>query len=130
MSDLTYEMAKDMKINPYPNEKKGYYLARLVYSATAHWMRYATQDCTLFGNTYKSKVYILNRGTEILKNLLECVPEAKDWFLSEVDSIDDVIRDIREKMLVSGELVEISDRSKITIPQYKKIPWAYLMKKI
>lgn len=121
MSRLINDMANDMKIFAYHNEKKECYYGRLVYSAFAHWIRYSTQDYLESGREYKSKVYLLNRGKEILMNLLSCIPEAKSWFLTEYSQIDEVVQDIRERMLVAGELIEVEDNTKVALPEYKII---------
>lgn len=113
MSHLIDEMAKDMKIYPYRGEKEKIYRCRLIYSAIAEWMRVSTKDYPDKNVIGKSKSYVLARMKQILSAYIDSFPEIKDWFLSETDSLGDVVRDIREKMLRSGELIEVSEKEKI-----------------
>jgi len=118
MSHLLDEMAKDMKIYPYQGEDLILYRSRLVYSAIAHWIRYISQDYLSDDFQGKSKAYILKRASEELNAFIITFPDLKDWFCQETSEIEDVIRDIRNKMLGAGELVEINSCEKITLPEY------------
>lgn len=118
MSHLIDEMARDMKIYPYQGEESTLYKGRLVYSALVHWIRHITQDYSSNEISGKSKAYILRRATEELDAFVETIPEIKEWFYQEVDSLEDVIRDIRSKMLCAGELEEINDCEKVILPKY------------
>ncbi|SDB53956.1 hypothetical protein [Butyrivibrio sp. INlla16] len=130
MSNLIDTMAKDMRIYPYQGESREKYYCRLAYSATAHWFRYLTQDNNIDSH-YKSKQYILSRGKEILYAISESIPEYQTWIYQEgIESIEDAVRIIRENMLLTGELVEVNDNSRITIPEYKKTPCGMSLKRI
>lgn len=119
MSRLINEMASDMKISPYINEIRQRYYGRVLYSALAHWMRFFTQDYSVEESKGKSKVYLLKNGTNLLSNMIEVIPSAKAWFLEETEDIEESIRLIRDRMLVSGELIESENDTKICLPNYK-----------
>lgn len=122
-SDIINAMENDMKIIPYLGEKNISYKSRLIYSALSNWLRITTQDELYGENGSKSKVYILNRGREILSSFVEVVPETLQYFSDESQRFiaDDVIRDIREKMLIAGEIVEINGKKKVTLPKYREV---------
>lgn len=113
-------MRKDMRIFPYSDETQKYFIPRLIYSAISQWLRVATQDELYGENTIKSKVYLLNRGREILTHFIIAFPEAEDYFLNTNSKfiVDEVIKDIREKMFSAGELTEVGQQKNVTIPQY------------
>lgn len=125
-SNIINAMQNDMRIIPYEGEKNNSYESRLIYSALSNWLRITTQDELYGDNGSKSKVYILNRGREILLSFMEIVPETLQYFSDESQKFvaDEVIRDIREKMLTAGEIVEIDDKKKITLPKYREVACA------
>lgn len=118
MSHLLDEMAKDMKIYPYQGENSVLYTGRLVYSAIVHWIRYISQDYSSNEVQGKSKAYVLKRTSDEIKAFISTFPEIEDWFCQDADDIEEVVRDIRSKMLNAGELVEINSCEKVIIPEY------------
>ena len=117
------QMAKDMQIKRYTGELQSNYVGRIVYSALCHWMRYSVLDETTQNYDRKSKAYILNRIREILCIMIEAFPECKKWILKDLknpNDIDELVRELRDKMLVAGELMEIDDSHNIGLPTYGK----------
>lgn len=123
VNDIVRAMRDDMKIFPYSEESDCQYIGRLIYSALSQWLRVATQDELYGENISKSKRYIFNRGVELLNNFTEAIPEASKYFLSPEGNfeVEDVIRNIREKMLTSGELIEVGKQKNVTIPIYSEV---------
>lgn len=124
MSELVNVLSKDMGVSPYLGESSQNYKCRLIYSAICEWMRYATQDKYGDENSSKSKHYLLSRCTEILNGFLEYEPECRIWFEdedSDEKTVANAIRSIREKMIRSGELVEVTEKKHLTVPRYNEI---------
>lgn len=116
-------MQQDMKIRQYHGEKKENFIGRVVYSALCEWMRFIILDETTQNHDRKSKSYILIRMKEILINMIESFPEAKYWFCTGEDlqiDADDLIHQLRDKMLAAGELVEIDSCRNIGLPNENK----------
>lgn len=125
---LMLRIARDTKIKPYEGEINKEYLGRLVYSAMGKWLKVITLDV---GNEFyivrkKSKKYIFLRGTEILNNLILAIPECKDWFWSSYNESQDKamhpIRVLRDRMLNSGELVEVDFKNSIATAKEYTLP--------
>lgn len=122
MDSLLSVVASDTGIFPYQGEAEDLYKSRLIYSSVCEWMRYTTQDSMIEKKYSKSKQYVLNRCSEILKAFLDCEPECKSWFFeSDNDSIINTVQTIRQKMIDSGELVEVGEKNYLSVPQYEEI---------
>lgn len=120
--NLIERMSRDMKIIKYPNEKWEHYTGRVIYSAIALWIKTCTLDRDLFeeDRQCRSKRYVYQRCSQILSELLALVPEAYNWFwnedlLNQKDN-EDPIRLIRDRMLRSGEIIELGFDTDIAIP--------------
>lgn len=111
---------RDMHIFPYNSEPSSHYFGRLVYSALSHWIRFFVMDKTSEKTDSKSKAYILSRGKEILKGFIECLPECAQWISEDGKAIDDrvleMVIDVRNKMILGGELVELVTKSNVGLP--------------
>lgn len=118
MSRLTNDMAVDMQISRYKDEKDQSYYGRLLYSGLAHWMRFFTQDYSLDDSKGRSKAYLLKSGTNMLNNMLDVIPQAKTWFFRESQDAEKVIRLLRDRMLAAGELTELQMGAKVSLPDY------------
>lgn len=115
-NDVLVQMAQDMQIVKYIGETYSNYIGRVIYSAICHWMRYAVLDKTTQVHDKKSKKYVLRRIKEILVVMLETFPDSKKWIIGEPNEL---IRDLRTKMIAAGELVEVG-KSKIGLPIYER----------
>lgn len=111
-----------MQISPYTDEMHKYFIGRLFYSGLVQWLRVATQDELYGENVSKSKVYLLNRGREVLSHLVLTIPESEDYFLNAEGEfiVDEVVKDLREKMILAGELIETGEQKKVTVPKYSE----------
>lgn len=120
--ELLEAMERDMRISPYADELEKYYISRMVYSGLVQWLRVATQDEIYGENATKSKIYLLNRGREILSYFVVAFPDVEDYFLNSNGEfiVDEAVKDIREKMILSGELTEVGENKNITIPKYSE----------
>lgn len=117
------KMQQDMRISRYEGEAQANYVGRILYSALCHWMRYIVMDETTQRHDIKSKAYILGRMRELLSIMAESFPVSKRWLfgdLSNPDDCNELIRTLREKMLVAGELLEVDESLNIGLPIYTK----------
>lgn len=112
-------MQHDMKIFKYAGEKQGNFIGRVIYSALCEWMRYTILDETTQNHDRKSKSYIMIRMKELLINMIESFPESRYWFCTGEDmqiDADDLIHRLRDKMLASGELIEVDSSRNMGLP--------------
>ena len=117
------KMQQDMRISRYDGELQANYVGRIIYSALCHWMRYIVMDETTQRYNIKSKAYVLSRMRELLSIMAESFPISKRWLfgdLSNPNDCDELIRALRDKMLVAGELSEVDDLQNIGLPMYTK----------
>ncbi len=117
------KMAQDMQIKRYAGEVQSNYTGRIIYSALCHWMRCAVMDETTQKYDRKSKAYVLGRIRELLVIMSEAFPASQKWIFKDlknpVDS-DDLIRELRDKMLEARELLEVDELRNIGLPAYEK----------
>lgn len=117
-------MQKDMRIKRYSGEKSEFYIGRLIYSALCHWMRHVILDETTPNRDRKSKTYILKRMRKILNSMENAFPECNKWLHEDLNNTvedEDIIRNLRDKMLAAGELSIVDDSNNIGLPDYKKV---------
>lgn len=122
-NDALNKMAQDMQIKRYNNELLANYVGRIIYSALCHWMRYSVMDETTSKCDRKSKAYILSRMRELLYIMSEAFPICKKWIFKDLKNpsdIDELVRELREKMLAARELLEIDSSHNIGLPVYKR----------
>lgn len=118
---IVIAMQCDMQIRRYKGEPEEYYLGRLVYSALSHWIRYIILDEVTQYQSSKSKAYVLKQGHKILENLVNCIPLCKEWIYgNEKNNLYDPVKVIRERMISSGELIEVDEYGNLGLPQYQK----------
>lgn len=118
-----HKMQQDMRISRYDGEPQANYVGRIIYSALCHWMRYIVMDETTQRYDIKGKAYVLGRMKELLSIMAESFPVSKRWLfgnLSNPDDCDELIRTLRDKMLVAGELFEVDETLNIGLPMYTK----------
>lgn len=121
MSGLIEMMQHDMRIFPYCGETIEYYTGRLMYSALAHWIRFTVLDETTENYKHKSKSYLYRRGCEILENMVACIPESRNWIAGSVDNNVNPVHEMREKMFIAGELMEVDEQGNVGLPVYQQI---------
>lgn len=118
------KMQQDMNLRQYEGEKKVNFMGRVIYSALCEWMRFIIMDETTKKYDRKSKNYILSRMKEILINMVESFPESKYWFCTgekmQIDA-DELIHQLRDRMLSSGELMEVDSDRNIGLPKSTRI---------
>lgn len=117
------KMAQDMCIKRYKGESQCNYTGRIIYSALCHWMRYAVIDETTQKNDRKSKAYILSRVREVLSTMSDAFPESKKWIFKDLknpNNEDEIIRELRDKMLAAGEILEVDKSGNIGLPVFEK----------
>ena len=119
-------MQRDLHMYPYKNESSSCYYGRLMYSALSSWIRFCIMDKTTEQNDSKSKAYVLSRGKEILRGFIECIPECKPLIAATdgkfENRIEEMVTDIRNKMIYGGELVELTTKINIGLPERKCQP--------
>ncbi len=118
------KMAQDMRIKRYAGETRSNYIGRIIYSALCHWMRYAVMDETTQKYDRKSKAYILERIRGLFVIMSEAFPVSRKWIFrnlkNPVDG-DELVRELRDKMLAARELLEVDEARNIGLPSYEKI---------
>lgn len=117
------KMAQDMQIKQYTGEAQPNYVGRIIYSALCHWMRYVVMDETTQKYDRKSKVYVLGRIRELLIIMSEAFPVSKKWIFRDLKNPvdgDELVRELRDKMLAAGELLEVDELQNIGLPVYEK----------
>ncbi len=122
-NNVLIKMQQDMRISRYDGEPQANYVGRIIYSALCHWMRYIVIDETTQRYDIKSKAYVFDRMRELLDIMAESFPVSKRWLfgdLSNPDDGDELIRTLRDKMLVAGELSEVDNLLSIGLPMYTK----------
>lgn len=120
---LIQQISNDLKITSYTNETKKEFYSRLLYTSVSCWLRYSIMDKSNNDADMekKSKKYVLARGKDILDSYVEMFPECFDYFCikdNHVIHIEESIKCIRERMLNSGELLEIEENRYITLPNH------------
>ena len=113
---------KELNLTQYTGETSISYKRRLLFCACAQWMRVFVLDQNERGESYpKSKKYLLQRGRETISPLINAFSECSDWFSSESEEwpYKTYIRDLRESMIATGELL-INAEGNICIPSYNK----------
>lgn len=122
-NDALVKMAQDMRIEHYEGEAQSNYTGRIIYSALCHWMRYVIMDETTPKHDRKSKAYVLTRIKELLFIMSEAFPASKNWIFRNLKNpIDDdeLVRELRDKMLAARELLEVDESRNIGLPAYEK----------
>lgn len=117
------KMAQDMQIEQYAGETQSNYAGRIIYSALCHWMRYVVMDETTQKHDRKSKAYVLGRIKELLVIMSEAFPVSKGWIFRDLKNPvddDELIRELRDKMLAARELLEVDESRNIGLPAYEK----------
>ena len=120
--DLFTVMERDLKTRQYPGEDKELYYARLLYSGMSTWLKTSTLDKDILDNSKllgSSKAHVLKRCERVLQEVLELYPVLKKWYYPDSSDINPV-EVIRERMLRSGELIEIGFQTNITVPVYRE----------
>lgn len=117
------KMAQDMRIERYAGEAQSNYTGRIIYSALCHWMRYVVMDETTQKYDRKSKAYVLGRIKELLVIMSEAFPVGKTWIYRDSKNpvdCDELVRELRDKMLAARELLEVDESRNIGLPAYEK----------
>lgn len=123
-SELKVRLAKDLNIKAYSGEFQTYYESRLVYSALSEWMKFAVYDETTDSNNKKSKSYLLKRGCEILNSFICDSESQKQWFTDDAQEkydFNQAVIETRNRMLASGELLELLPSHDVSVPKQSKI---------
>lgn len=123
-AELKLQLQKDLNITQYMGERVADYECRLIYSAMAEWMRVMVFDQTTDDPSKKSKNYLLRHGRTVLNSFITSSRELQSWFLEDGEGVheaDAPIREIRNRMLASGEYIRIFPSHDITLPMFKRI---------
>lgn len=118
LNSLIDKMSNDMGITRYKNEIDKDFYTRIIYSSMSEWMRYFILDKTNEDDKeIKSKIYIRNRGKEVLDNYLKLFPECEPYFYMDFNENngEHPINIIREQMLINGDLIQLE--SGISLPK-------------
>lgn len=106
---LLSKIAQDLNVVQFINEPQNLYIARVVYSALAAWMKiipldgYNEKDVA---STSVTKKYHTQRAKEILDEILCFFPEIRYWFY-DVESLQDnsfPLHSIQELLVANDEL--------------------------
>lgn len=107
---LITTMAKDLKIYKIENESSNHYIARVIYSGLACWIKASTFDSSVVETREKqfgtSKKHIHDRCQKVLAEFIKRFPEVEEWFYPKEKKIDPVSL-VRERLYSSGDLVDI-----------------------
>lgn len=116
-------MASDMKINKYMDESDSQYCNRILYSAIACWIKTAAVDKMIGNIDYSgvSRRHILNRCTQILKELLLRYPTSNSWFLLEND-VESPISLIRSRLIRHGDILNIGFNTNLILAKEEVVP--------
>lgn len=121
-SELLKQMADDLSINQFQDEKFECYVNRVLYSAFSLWLRTICLDGITKENesTYSiSKQYHTIRGEFILNNLLDFFSENKNYFFIENEK-NEPVQLIKERLINS--LVIIDKKYRLYLHKTKYIP--------
>ena len=116
------KMAQDMRIERYAGEAQSNYTGRIIYSALCQWMRYVVIDETTQKYDRKSKAYVLGRIKELLVIMSEAFPVSKRWIFRDLKNPvdgEELVRELRDKMLAARELLEVDESRNIGLPAYE-----------
>lgn len=119
VKSLIEKMSNDMGIQRYKKESDKDFFSRLIYSGISEWIRYSILDKTNEDDKeIKSKIYIRNRGKEILDNYLKLFPECEPYFYMDYieNGGEHPINIIREQMLVNGDLIQLENGISLPSP--------------
>lgn len=122
-SDILKRIISDLKIRRYDDEVKAQYIARVVYSALAMWIRYSTLDEDIFQQSSElvgvSKIHVLNKCKPFLDNMIEIYPEIYEWFYPEKCE-ENPIGIVRDRLYNGGELVDVGFNTDLALPSYRE----------
>lgn len=115
--EIIAAMAADMNIKKFNNETDLQFVQRVLYSATACWVKAAALDRNIGDenvDTGVSKKHIYEKVSKLLSAMLERYPETKYWFYMD-DESEDPIRIIRRRLVQNGDLINVGfDTNMIT----------------
>lgn len=115
--EIIAAMAADMNIKKFTTETDSEFVQRVLYSATACWIKAAALDRNVGDVSVDigvSKKHIYEKSSKLLSAMLERYPEIKYWFYMD-DESDDPIRIIRRRLVQNGDLINVGfDTNMIT----------------
>lgn len=115
--EIIVAMASDMNIKKFNTETDSEFIQRVLYSATACWIKAAALDRNVWDVSVDigvSKKHIYEKSSKLLSAMLERYPEIKYWFYTDEES-EDPIRIIRRRLVQNGDLINIGfDTNMIT----------------
>lgn len=118
---ILVKMQNDMHITRYEGESYPNFVGRTIYSALCEWMRYCILDELTSTFEQKSKIYILNRMREQLYSYMASFPIVNSWICEDdTVNVDDLIKNLRDKMISSGELLEVDKNKNLGLPVYRR----------
>lgn len=107
--EIISAMAADMNIRKFSSETEQQYIQRVLYSATACWIKAASLDRGPGGSNDSSgvsKKHIYEKSSQLLDSMLARFPEIKPWFYME-DATEEPLRLIRRRLVQNGDLLNI-----------------------
>ena len=117
MNPIIKTIADDLKIYQLKNETKGFFEARVIYSAIAQHMKAASNDASIYEpitSEGASIVHTKKRCRDILEQLVLCSPSSKDWFDYKNNNLDSIIEIIYSRLVMAGELLKNRDRYNVS----------------
>lgn len=118
MHQILETIANDLKISQMPDEQKGHYEARIIYSAMAQHIKTVSLDRSIYETSYSngaSIVHTIKRSCDIFEQLLLCSEyNAKEWFEKNTK---DNIEIMYNRLISSGEMLKFYDKYNIVAGQ-------------
>lgn len=113
ISDVFYDIAKDLKITKSIHENEKEFYARIVYSAISVHIRKCILDRE-FGDIEfgKSKIYIKKKCESILNSFIQIYPDIEEWFF---ENEENPIKIIRDRLQDAGDIINIGFDNRVDL---------------
>lgn len=118
-------MASDLGITKYEHETSIQYRHRVLYSASACWIKAASMDCPVTGDSKVSlgisRRHINDKCSAVLEELLKRYPDCRMWFEPE-GATEKPVAIIRARLLRHGDLVNVGFNTNLVLAVLQHIP--------
>ena len=121
--DLLRTMGSDLGIKKFDSESQVQYIQRVLYSATASWVKAACLDhpITTAAVAGVSRRHVYDRVERVLQELLKRFPECQTWFAVEAVN-ETAVSLIRSRLMRHGEILNVGYETNISLANaYTKV---------
>ena len=122
--EIIAAMAADMNIKKFNNETDLQFVQRVLYSATACWVKAAALDRNIGDENVDTgviKKHIYEKVSKLLSAMLERYPETKYWFYMD-DESENPIHIVRRRLVQNGDLINIGFDTNMITSSYATLP--------